>query len=137
MSADAKRLPMFSWRGPVPRPGVLDISVYVPGASVTQGPGSFKLSSNESPLGPSPKAVEADRWALDPELASGVLDTIRTLAERGMTLIVVSHEMNFARKLTRSVHFVADGVIMESGTPDTIFGKSESDRLTSFIRTAH
>jgi len=73
--------------------------------------------------------------ALDPELVSGVLDTIRTLAERGMTLIVVSHEMNFARKLAHSVHFVADGVIMESGTPEKIFGRPESDRLTSFIRT--
>lgn len=65
MNTDAKRLPVFSCLGPVPRPGVLDISAYVPGASVAPGPGSFKLSSNESPLGPSPKAVEASRRALE------------------------------------------------------------------------
>jgi len=65
MSADAGRRPAVSSPGPVPRPGVLDISAYVPGASVAPGPGSFKLSSNESPLGPSPKAVEASRRALE------------------------------------------------------------------------
>ena len=50
---------------PIPRPGVLNISTYVPGASVAQGPGSFKLSSNESPLGPSPKAIVASSRAVD------------------------------------------------------------------------
>jgi histidinol-phosphate aminotransferase len=68
----------------VPRPGVLDIETYVPGASVAAGPGSFKLSSNESPLGPSPKAIEAGRRALDsldlyPDGASSALR--RKLAE--------------------------------------------------------
>ena len=73
--------------------------------------------------------------ALDPELVSGVLDTIRSLAERGMTLIVVSHEMGFARKLADRIHFVCDGVLMESGTPDEIFARPKSERLASFIRT--
>lgn len=73
--------------------------------------------------------------ALDPELVSGVLDTIRSLAERGMTLIVVSHEMGFARKLADRIHFVCDGRIMESGTPDEIFVRPKSERLANFIRT--
>lgn len=62
MSDHARHLPT-SLPGPTPRPGVLDISMYVPGASVVPGAGSFKLSSNESPLGPSPKAIEAGRGA--------------------------------------------------------------------------
>ncbi|HMM63366.1 MAG: amino acid ABC transporter ATP-binding protein [Mesorhizobium sp.] len=73
--------------------------------------------------------------ALDPELVSGVLDTIRSLAERGMTLIVVSHEMNFARKLANTIHFVCEGIVMESGAPEEIFGRPKSERLTNFIRT--
>ena len=73
--------------------------------------------------------------ALDPELVSDVLDTIRSLAERGMTLIVVSHEMSFARKLANNIHFVAGGTIMESGTPEMIFGNPKSERLVNFIRT--
>ena len=55
--------PRTNANGPAPRPGVLDISTYVPGASVAPGPCSFKLSSNESPLGPSPMAIEASRRA--------------------------------------------------------------------------
>jgi ABC-type polar amino acid transport system ATPase subunit len=73
--------------------------------------------------------------ALDPELVSGVLDTIRSLAERGMTLIVVSHEMGFARKLADRIHFVCDGILMESGTPEEIFARPKSERLANFIRT--
>ena len=73
--------------------------------------------------------------ALDPELVSDVLDTIRSLAERGMTLIIVSHEMSFARRLAKDIHFICDGVVMESGTPEEIFGSPKSERLTNFIRT--
>jgi ABC-type histidine transport system ATPase subunit len=73
--------------------------------------------------------------ALDPELVSGILDTIRALAEEGLTLIVVSHEMGFARKLADVIHFIADGVILESGPPERIFDNPENSRLTGFIRS--
>jgi ABC-type polar amino acid transport system ATPase subunit len=73
--------------------------------------------------------------ALDPELVSGVLDTIRALAEEGLTLIVVSHEMGFARKLADVVHFIADGVIVESGPPEQIFDNPQNRRLSGFIRS--
>lgn len=73
--------------------------------------------------------------ALDPELVAGVLDTIRALAEEGRTMIVVSHEMAFARKLADRVHFVAGGVIAESGSPDEIFDAPENERLRQFIRS--
>jgi ABC-type histidine transport system ATPase subunit len=71
--------------------------------------------------------------ALDPELVAGVLDTIRALAEEGRTMIVVSHEMKFARRLADTVHFVCDGVVEESGTPEAIFDAPQSVRLKSFI----
>lgn len=73
--------------------------------------------------------------ALDPELVAGVLDTIRALAEEGLTLIVVSHEMGFARKLADKIYFIADGVILESGTPERIFDNPENHRVTGFIRS--
>jgi ABC-type polar amino acid transport system ATPase subunit len=73
--------------------------------------------------------------ALDPELVAGVLDTIRGLAEEGMTMVVVTHEMKFARHLADAVHFVAGGHIEESGPPARIFDAPESDRLKSFIRS--
>jgi ABC-type histidine transport system ATPase subunit len=71
--------------------------------------------------------------ALDPELVSGVLDIIRSLAEDGRTMLVVTHEMGFARKLADRVHFVCDGVIEESGTPAEVFDDPKSERLRGFI----
>jgi ABC-type histidine transport system ATPase subunit len=71
--------------------------------------------------------------SLDPELVAGVLDTIRALAEEDRTLIVVSHEMSFARKLADRVHFIDEGRIIESGSPARIFDAPESARLKAFI----
>ena len=72
--------------------------------------------------------------SLDPELVSGILDLLRGLAEEGRTMIVVSHEMGFARRSADSVHFVDGGLIAESGRPDRIFGRPETERLRTFIR---
>ncbi len=71
--------------------------------------------------------------ALDPELVSGVLDIIRSLAEEGRTMLVVTHEMGFARKLADRVHFVCGGVIEESGTPSEVFDRPKSERLRAFM----
>ncbi len=71
--------------------------------------------------------------SLDPELVSEVLDLMRELAEEGRTMIVVSHEMGFAKRSAHSVYFVANGVIMESGPPDEIFNNPQAERLRSFI----
>ncbi|MFA1677403.1 amino acid ABC transporter ATP-binding protein [Rhizobium mongolense] len=73
--------------------------------------------------------------ALDPELVTGILETIRSLADKGMTLVIVTHEMGFARKLADVVHFIADGTIVESGHPDQIFDYPESKRLSGFIKS--
>ncbi|WP_279606902.1 amino acid ABC transporter ATP-binding protein [Burkholderia anthina] len=85
-----------------------------------------------------PKVVLFDEptSALDPELVAGVLDTIRTLADAGMTLAIVTHEMSFARKLANRIHFVADGVILESGSPDVILSANHDaqGRIGHFLR---
>ncbi|MEN9776110.1 MAG: hypothetical protein RL322_3180 [Pseudomonadota bacterium] len=70
--------------------------------------------------------------ALDPELVTEVLDTIRALADEGMTMIVVSHEMGFVREVARRVVFMDKGRIVESGTPDEIFDRPQTDRLKEF-----
>jgi ABC-type polar amino acid transport system ATPase subunit len=71
--------------------------------------------------------------SLDPELVAGVLDTIRRLAEDGMTMIIVSHEMGFARRLADCVYFMADGRIIEAGPAKAIFEEPESGRVRTFI----
>ncbi|WP_178119034.1 ATP-binding cassette domain-containing protein [Pseudomonas akapageensis] len=74
--------------------------------------------------------------ALDPELVSGVLDTIRQLAQEGMTMIIVTHEMNFARKLADRICFVADGGILESGSPEQLLATpARNSRIASFIQS--
>lgn len=82
-----------------------------------------------------PKVILFDEptSSLDPELVSGVLETIRRLALGGMTMIVVTHEMGFARNLASIVHFMLDGAIAESGPPDKIFNAPENERLRAFM----
>ncbi|GAA1324505.1 amino acid ABC transporter ATP-binding protein [Leucobacter albus] len=71
--------------------------------------------------------------ALDPEMINEVLDVMVGLAKEGMTMIVVTHEMGFARKAADRVVFMADGRIIESATPDEFFTNPESDRAKDFL----
>jgi len=71
--------------------------------------------------------------ALDPELVGEVLDVMRGLAESGMTMIVVTHEMGFAREVASKVAFMADGRIVEYGTPAEVLGNPQQDRTRSFL----
>lgn len=71
--------------------------------------------------------------ALDPELTLEVLDVIRNLASEHMTMIVVTHEMSFARDVASRVVFMADGHIVEEGTPEQVFGNSQNPRTRQFI----
>ncbi len=71
--------------------------------------------------------------ALDPEMVGEVLDVMKELAASGMTMVVVTHEMGFAREVSNRVIFLDDGVIAEEGSPDQIFGNPQSDRLKSFL----
>ena len=71
--------------------------------------------------------------ALDPEMVGEVLDVMKELAKEGMTMIVVTHEMGFAREVADEVVFMDEGQIIERGTPDEIFQTPKSDRLKSFL----
>lgn len=71
--------------------------------------------------------------ALDPELVNEVLDAIRLLAAEGMTMFIVSHEMGFVREVSSKVAFMADGHIVEIGTPKKIFDAPEKDRTKDFV----
>lgn len=72
--------------------------------------------------------------ALDPELVGEVLNVMRSLADEGMTMIIVTHEMRFAESVSDQVVFMADGNIIEQGPPRQIFHDSETERTRSFIR---
>ena len=71
--------------------------------------------------------------ALDPEMVGEVLDVMRELASEGMTMVVVTHEMGFAREVSNRVLFLDDGNIAEEGTPEEIFGAPKCERLQSFL----
>ncbi|MDD7774503.1 MAG: amino acid ABC transporter ATP-binding protein [Eubacteriales bacterium] len=72
--------------------------------------------------------------ALDPELTGEVLRVIRSLKDEGRTMIVVTHEMAFARAVADKVIYMADGVIEETGTPDAVFGNPQSEKTKNFLR---
>ena len=71
--------------------------------------------------------------ALDPEMVGEVLDVMKELAHEGMTMIVVTHEMGFAREVGNRVLFMADGKLVEQGSPTEIFEHPQSDRLRDFL----
>ena len=71
--------------------------------------------------------------ALDPEMVGDVLDVMKDLAKSGMTMVVVTHEMGFAREVGTRILFMDDGLVMESGTPDEIFGNPQNERTKLFL----
>ncbi len=71
--------------------------------------------------------------ALDPEMVGEVLDVMKELARDGMTMVVVTHEMGFAREVSNRVVFLDEGKIAEEGTPDEVFGNPQCERLRSFL----
>jgi len=71
--------------------------------------------------------------ALDPEMVGEVLQVIRDLAAEGMTMVVVTHEMGFAREVADRVIFMADGLIVEEGTPAQLFGNPQQERTQDFL----
>lgn len=73
--------------------------------------------------------------ALDPELVGEVLSVMKQLAEEGMTMIVVTHEMGFAREVADRVVFMESGAIVEEGSPEEIFGAPKNERLQQFLKS--
>ena len=71
--------------------------------------------------------------ALDPEMVGEVLDVMKELANEGMTMVVVTHEMGFAREVGNRVLFMADGLLLEEGSPDQIFNHPQNPRLQDFL----
>ncbi len=71
--------------------------------------------------------------ALDPEMVGEVLQVMRELAAEGMTMVVVTHEMGFAREVADRVIFIDDGLIIEEGTPDELFGNPQNQRTKDFL----
>jgi ABC-type polar amino acid transport system ATPase subunit len=87
-------------------------------------------------LAMSPKAMLFDEVtsALDPELVAEVLDVMRQLLQDGMTMVIVTHEMAFARAFADRILFMADGEILEQGPPEQLFGAPRTARLQSFLK---
>ena len=72
--------------------------------------------------------------ALDPEMVGEVLNVMKQLADNGMTMAVVTHEMGFAREVADRVWFMYEGKILEQGTPDQIFNHPQNERLKQFLQ---
>lgn len=85
----------------------------------------------------SPKVLCFDEptSALDPEITGEVLKVIKKLADEGRTMLIVTHEMGFAKAVSDKVIFMSDGIIEEQGSPEEIFEKPESERLKSFLES--
>ena len=84
-------------------------------------------------MNPDVMLFDAPTSALDPEMVGEVLEIMKELAAEGMTMVVVTHEMGFAREVADRVLFMDEGVIMESGTPKEIFENPQNERTKSFL----
>ena len=71
--------------------------------------------------------------ALDPQMVGEVLEVMKTLAKEGLTMIIVTHEMAFARDVSNRVIYMADGVICEEGTPKDLFGNPQNEKTKEFL----
>ena len=83
-----------------------------------------------------PEAILFDEptSALDPEMVGEVLKTMQELSETGLTMIIVTHEMAFARDVANHVIFMDDGYIVEEGTPEEVFGQTQNERTKQFLQ---
>ena len=102
----------------------------------------IKLSGGQKPriaiaralaMNPEIMLFDEPTSALDPEMIGEVLDVMKELAEEGMTMVVVTHEMGFARKVASRVMFMDEGRIVEQGTPEEVFGNPQNDRTKLFL----
>ena len=86
-----------------------------------------------------PKVILFDEptSALDPEMVQEVLGVIRALAEEGRTMLLVTHEMNFARQVSSEVVFLHQGRVEEQGSPDQVFDQPQSPRCQQFMSSNH
>lgn len=85
-------------------------------------------------LNPAVLLFDEPTSALDPELVNEVLQVIKDLARQHITMVIVTHEMNFAKEVADRVIFMADGIIVEQGTPEEIFRNPQNERTKKFLR---
>lgn len=113
--------------------GMLDKADYYP--SELSG-GQQQRVAIARAIAPNPDIIYFDEptSALDPELTGEVLDVMTNLAQEGTTMIVVTHEMSFARNAASRIIFVDEGVIVEEGTPEEFFSHPKEDRIVQFLK---
>lgn len=85
-------------------------------------------------MGPRVLLLDEITSALDPELVSEVLNIVRELADEGMTMLLATHEMSFAREVASKVCFLSEGVVLEEGPPEQIFGDPHEERTRAFLK---
>jgi polar amino acid transport system ATP-binding protein len=88
-------------------------------------------------MSPSVMLFDDPTSALDPELVGEVLESMRTLANEGMTMVVVTHEVGFARNVADTVVFMADGLIVEQGRPGDVIDNPQHPRTRAFLKSIH
>ncbi len=114
------------------RVGLLDRADYLP-AQLSGGQQQRVAIARALAMEPHVMLFDEATSALDPELVRGVLDVMRSLAEGGMTLVVVTHEMQFAKEVADRVIFMEGGVVVEEGTPSEVFDHPKHERTKDFL----
>ena len=114
------------------RVGLADRADYLP-AALSGGQQQRVAIARALAMDPHVMLFDEATSALDPELVRGVLDVMRELAEAGMTMVVVTHEMGFARDVADRVIFMEGGVVVEEGTPEEVFDHPQHNRTKDFL----
>ncbi len=125
---EAERIALFE----LDRVGLADRADYFP-AQLSGGQQQRVAIARALAMEPHVMLFDEATSALDPELVRGVLDVMRSLAEEGMTMVVVTHEMQFARDVADRVIFMEGGVVVEEGTPDEVFNHPKHERTKNFL----
>ena len=112
--------------------GLLDKAEAYP-SSLSGGQKQRVASARALAMKPEIMLFDEPTSALDPEMVGEVLAVMKQLAEDGMTMVIVTHEMGFAREVADRVLFIDGGVILEQGTPEEIFGNPQNERTQTFL----
>ncbi|MEW9834461.1 amino acid ABC transporter ATP-binding protein [Mesorhizobium sp. ZMM04-4] len=118
------------------RVGVLDRQDHYPG-QLSGGQQQRVAIARSLAMDPSVMLFDEATSALDPEMIGGILDLMRGLAEDGMTMVAVTHEMGFARDVADRVIFMDEGAVVESGAPEAVFANPQSERARRFLSQIH
>ncbi len=114
------------------RVGLADKALVYP-ASLSGGQKQRVAIARALAMDPEIMLFDEPTSALDPEMVGEVLDVIKALAESGMTMVIVTHEMGFAKEVSSRVLFMDQGIVMESGTPSELFDNPQNERTKLFL----